>query len=64
MMSRTIYKPKEIFAKLRKIEILISQGKSAADAIRAIGVTEATYNQWRQEYSGLSADALLHDQQP
>jgi PAS domain S-box-containing protein len=63
MMSPKIFKPKEIFAKLSEVEILTSQGKSVVDAIRAIGVTEATYNQWRREYSGLSADALLHDQQ-
>ena len=33
--------------------MLTSQGKSVADAIRAIGVTEVTYYRWRQEYGGL-----------
>jgi hypothetical protein len=42
-MSRKIYKPKEILAKLREVEILTAQGRSAVDAIRAIGVTDATY---------------------
>jgi hypothetical protein len=27
-----------------------------ADAIRAIGVTEATYYRWRQEFGGLKLD--------
>ena len=36
-MSRKIYKPKEILAKLREVEILTAQGRSAVDAIRAIG---------------------------
>jgi len=62
-MSRKIYKPKEILAKLREVEILTAQGKSAVDAIRAIGVTDATYYQWRQEYGGLSAVAASHDRQ-
>jgi putative transposase len=29
--------------KLRQVDVLTSQGKSVADAIRAIGVTEVTY---------------------
>ena len=33
----------EIVAKLRQVDVLTSQGKSVADAIRAIGVTEVTY---------------------
>lgn len=32
---------------------MTSQGKSAIDAIRSIGVTEATYYRWRQKYGGL-----------
>src|SRR3954464_14663256 len=33
-------KPEEIVAKLRQADVLISQGQSVAEAIRAIGVTE------------------------
>jgi len=33
--------------------VLVSQGQSVADAIRAIGVTEVTYYRWRQEFGGL-----------
>jgi transposase-like protein len=29
-----------------------------ADAIRAIGVTEATYYRWRQEFGGLKLDQV------
>ena len=42
-MPRKIYKPEEIIARLRQVEILTSQGKAAVDAIRSIGVTDATY---------------------
>ena len=38
--------------------MLTSQGKSVADAIRAIGVTEVTYYRWRQEYGGLRSDQV------
>ena len=32
----------EIVAKLRQVELLLSQGKPAVEAVRAIDVTEAT----------------------
>ena len=57
-MPRKIYKPEEIIAKLRQVEVLTSQGKSAVDAIRSIGVTDATYYRWRQEYGGLKVDQV------
>ena len=37
------HRPEEIVAKLRQVEVLIGQGKTQGDAIRAIGVTEQTY---------------------
>ena len=33
-MARTRYKPEEIVAKLRQLEVLISQGQTRADVIR------------------------------
>jgi hypothetical protein len=41
-MPRKRHKPEEIVAKLRQADVLISQGQSAADAVRAIRVTEVT----------------------
>lgn len=52
-MARKIHKPEEIVAKLRQVDVLTSQGQSAPDAIRLIGVSEVTYYRWRQEYGGL-----------
>ena len=39
-MPRKRYKPEEIVAKLRQVDVLVSQGQSLADAIRQIGVSE------------------------
>ena len=39
-MPRKRYKPEEIVAKLRQVDVLVSQGASMADAIRQIGVSE------------------------
>ena len=42
-MPRKRHKPEEIVAKLRQVDVLVSQGQSVADAIRQIGVTEVVY---------------------
>ncbi len=57
-MPRKISKPEEIIAKLRQVEVLTSQDKSAADAIRSIGNTDTTFYRWRQEYGGLKVDQV------
>jgi len=49
-------KPEEIVAKLRQADVLISQGQSVSDAIRAIGVSSVTYYRWRREFGGLKSD--------
>lgn len=48
----------EIVARLRQVEVLNSQGKTVAEAVRAIGVTEVTYYRWRKEYGGLKGDQV------
>jgi transposase-like protein len=48
----------EIVARLRQVDVLSSQGKTVAEAVRAIGVTEVTYYRWRKEYGGLKGDQV------
>ena len=57
-MPKKRHKPEEIVAKLRQVDVLVSQGQSQADAVRSIGVTEVTYYCWRQEYGGLKTDQV------
>ncbi|MGD0635958.1 MAG: transposase, partial [Beijerinckiaceae bacterium] len=57
-MSKKRHKPEEIVAKLRQVDVLVSQGKPVAEAVRAIAVTEVTYYRWRQEYGGLKGDQV------
>ena len=57
-MPRERHTPEEIVAKLRQVDVLVSQGQNVADAVRSIGVTEVTYYRWRQEYGGLKADQV------
>ena len=48
----------EIVAKLRQVDVLVSQGAPVADAVRQIGVTEVTCYRWRQEYGGVKLDQV------
>ena len=57
-MAKKRYKPEEIVAKLRQVEVLQGQGNTVVDAIRQIGVTEVTYYRWRREYGGMKTDQL------
>ena len=57
-MASKHHKPEEIVAKLRQVEVLVGQGKPVADAVRSIGVTEATYYRWRSEFGGLKLDQV------
>ena len=58
MLSRKRHKPEEIVAKLRQVDVLTSQGRPVAEAVRSIGVTEVTYYRWRSEYGGLKGDQV------
>ncbi len=57
-MPKKRYTPEEIVAKLRQVDVMVSQGQNIADAIRQIGVSEVTYYRWRQEYGGLKTDQV------
>ena len=57
-MARKTYKPEEIVAKLRQVDVLVSQGRPVAEAVRSIGVTQFSYYRWRREYGGLRTDQV------
>ncbi|MGF0540044.1 IS3 family transposase [Agrobacterium sp. ES01] len=57
-MAGKRHKAEEIVTKLRQVDVLNAQGKSMAESIRSIGVTEVTYYRWRAEYGGLKGDQV------
>jgi len=57
-MGTKRHQPEDVVAKLRQVDVLVSQGQSVVEAIRAIGVTEVTYDRWRKEYGGLKSDQV------
>ena len=57
-MARKRHTAEEIVTKLRQVDVLVSQGRPIAEAVRTIGVTEVTYYRWRSEYGGLKGDQV------
>ena len=57
-MPQKKHKPEEIVAKLRQVDVLLSQGRSVGESVRTIGVTQFTYYRWRKEFGGLKGDQV------
>ena len=57
-MPQKKHKPEEIVAKLRQVDVLVSQGQSVAEAVRSTGVTQFTYYRWRKEFGGLKTNQV------
>ena len=57
-MPQKKHKPEEIVAKLRQVDVLVSQGQSVAEAVRSISVTQFSYYRWRKEFGGLKTDQV------
>jgi putative transposase len=55
-MARKHFTAEQIIGKLRQAEVLLGQGKSQEETIRALGVTGNTYYRWRKEYGGMKLD--------
>ena len=55
-MGRVKHTAEQIIAKLHEVSVLQSEGKSIAECVRQIEVSEMTYYKWRKEYGGLRVD--------
>ena len=45
-----------IIPKLREVEVEVGRGKTVAEAVKKIGVTEQTYYRWKKKFGGLRMD--------
>jgi transposase-like protein len=50
------YKPEQIVALLRQIEVEIANGKTTPQACKEAEITQQTYYRWRKEFGGLKLD--------
>jgi putative transposase len=55
-MPKKTFTPEQIVAKLRQIEVLVSQGKTVPLACKEGGITDQTFYRWRKEYGGLQVE--------
>jgi putative transposase len=46
----------QIIPKLREVEVELGRGKTVAEAVKKIGVTEQTYCRWKKKFGGLRID--------
>jgi len=56
MSGRKRHTPEQIVAKLREADALLNAGQSVARVIQHLGVSEATYHRWRNQYGGMKAE--------
>ena len=57
-MPRKRYRPEDILSKLREAHIHISQGKTVAETIRVLGISDVSYYRWRKEYGGMTTSQV------
>ena len=57
-MPRKRYRPEDILYKLREADIHISQGKTVAETIRLLGISDVSYYRWRKEYGGMTTSQV------
>ena len=49
------HSPEQIVRKLRQAEASLAAGASIPEAARELGISEATFHRWRNQYGGMSS---------
>ena len=52
-MKRTRHTPEQVVTKLREADAMLAAGKTVAMIVQALGVSEQTYNRWRDQFGGM-----------
>jgi transposase-like protein len=55
MSKRKRRSPEQIIAALREADALLNAGQSVATVVQHLGVSEATFHRWRNQYGGMKA---------
>jgi putative transposase len=50
--------PEQIVRKLREADAELAAGASVPEVARKLGISEATFHRWRNQYGGMKADAM------
>jgi putative transposase len=57
-MPRKRHTPEEIIRKLRQADVDLSKGLEMAQVCQRLGVSEATFHRWRNQYGGMKAQGM------
>jgi putative transposase len=57
-MARNYHRSEDIVGKLQRVGTLLAQGKTTAEAVRTVGLSEQTYHRRRSEYAGLELEQI------
>jgi putative transposase len=55
-MKRRHHSPEQIIRKLREAERMLGEGKQVPEVAKELGISEATFHRWRNQYRGMKAD--------
>jgi transposase-like protein len=58
-MARKRYSDEDILKLLREIELNLASGSDVPTACRAVGISDATYYNWRKRFGGMGKSQLL-----
>lgn len=50
--------PEQIVHMLRQAEAELATGASVPEVAKKLGISEATFHRWRNQYGGMKADAM------
>ena len=53
--KRIRHSARQIVEKLQEADRLLNAGQSVGQVLQTLGVSEATYHRWRQQYGGMKA---------
>ena len=56
MATRKRHSPEQVVRKLMAADRLLAEGKDTAAVCRELGVCEASYHRWRNQFGGLKAE--------
>jgi transposase-like protein len=55
-MKRTRHRPEQIVTKLRDADGMLAAGRTIGEVCQALGISEPTFQRWRQQYGGMKAE--------
>jgi transposase-like protein len=58
-MARKRYSDEDVLKLLREIELKLTDGSDVALACRSVGISDATYYNWRKRFGGMGRSQLL-----